>query len=333
MLWLWILLALLVVVLAVLIGGALFFFDFTVRRYPHAKFPQGDDASMTLWENAVREGGKVLDALPFEAWDCTSHDGLALRARFYPAAAPSARTMVCVHGYRSTGVRDYAPLAGSYHARGWNLLLVDDRAHGESEGNYIGFGWLDHDDVLTWLAQLHRRRPQDAALVQGISMGSAAVMLAAGDARFPAFVRGVVADCGYESAWAEFQWEMRQMFHLPPFPLLNVTDLVCRARAKYSFRQADAAAAMRRCHTPVLFIHGEADTFVPTRMVHTVYDACAAPKTLLLVPGAGHAQSCIVDKPAYLAAVDRFAQSVGFADAPVSETAAEVPAPAAASAK
>ncbi|MEG0769982.1 MAG: alpha/beta hydrolase [Ruthenibacterium sp.] len=298
---------------AVLFCCALGLFRFAaVRHAPrHWENEPMPDGIPRRWANAIHEGRAYLKSRPDkEDWFCQSGDGLRLHAAYYPAPQPSDQTVVAVHGFRADGATGFAMMVKFYHGAGCNVLLVDDRAHGESEGKYIGFGWLDKDDVLLWLAEVQAHTPGVRILLHGISMGAATVLMTAGSDALPVCVKGVVSDCAYASAWEEFSYQIRCVLHLPVFPLLQCVNLLNRCLAKYDFHRADTTAFTARIRVPVLFFHGEKDTYVPTQMVHTLYGACTAEKTLLLVPEAGHAQSYAADSAAYEEAVCALLQKV-----------------------
>ncbi|MDO5601934.1 MAG: alpha/beta hydrolase [Oscillospiraceae bacterium] len=244
-----------------------------------------------------------LETMGPETIHITSKDGLGLTGHFLPAAVPTDKTILAIHGYRSNGRKEYAVFARFYHELGYNLLMPDDRAHGESEGRYIGFGWLDREDCKQWIAWLKQRFGPDAqVLLHGISMGAATVLMAAGDGLDPA-VKGVIADCSYSGVWDEFAYQAKHSFHIPCFPVLSLANLISRAIAGYDYKTASVKEQTKKIKVPVLFIHGTKDTYVPTAMVHELFAACRAPKHLLLVNGAVHADSYLTDTPAYEAAV------------------------------
>ena len=141
-------------------------------------------------------------------------------------------------------------------------------------------------------------------------MGAATVLLAGGSEALPACARGIVEDCGYTSAADEFRYQARTLAHVPPWPLVPLSNRVCRRKAGYDYREADALAAVQHIRVPVLFIHGEEDTFVPTWMGRALYEACAAQKQLWLVPGARHAMSYAVAHGEYVRRVRAFLASL-----------------------
>ena len=195
-----------------------------------------------------------------------------------------------------------------YLSRNINVFICDHRGAASSEGNIIGFGALESKDCIKWLNYLNDTFGSDIKLIiHGISMGSATVMLMTGDPNLPANVKFCVADCGFTSAWDEFTYKLGEM-KVPAHPLVEIVNAFNKVYAGYDFKKdTSAIEAVRRAKIPMLFVHGAADAFVPTKMVYELYDACACPdKDILVVEGADHAASFITDQPAYEAKLDKF---------------------------
>ena len=233
-----------------------------------------------------------------------SEDGLTLTGyQFF--GQPGHRYVVACHGYgsRAWGI---ASSAHVFYQMGFNALLPDARGFGESEGDYAGMGWHERRDVVGWCNYILEQDPQAEIILYGVSMGGATVMMTAGEADLPDAVKLVIEDCGYTSVWDEFAAQLDQLFGLPTFPILDVTSLVTRIKAGWSFQEASALEQIKNCTIPVLFIHGEEDDFVPFRMVQPLYDAASCPKQLYTVPGAAHAESAAVDPEGYWGTVRSF---------------------------
>ena len=149
--------------------------------------------------------------------------------------------------------------------------------------------------------------PQAEIVLFGVSMGGATVMMTAGEADLSPNVKCVIEDCGYSSVWDEFAGQLKEMFGLPTFPVLDAASLVTRVRAGWSFKEASAVEQLKKTSLPMLFIHGEDDTFVPYAMLDVVYGACAsADKERLSIPGAGHGGAAGTDPELYWATVEAF---------------------------
>ncbi len=251
------------------------------------------------------EAYQSFAARPAEVWKQESFDGFKLVAHYYPAEDPTShRWALVVHGYTGQG-RHMGAYSYGYHLRGFHVLAPDNRGHGESEGYYIGMGWHDRLDVTGWIREIVRRDPKAEILLTGVSMGEATVMMAAGEEQ-PDNLRCVVEDCGYTSVEAQFTHNLKALFKLPKFPVLAASELICRWRAGYGFKEASSLKQLQKSRLPILFIHGGDDDFVPTEMVHKLYNAYQGEKDLLIVEGAGHAVSIEKDREGYWAKVDSF---------------------------
>ena len=182
-----------------------------------------------------------------------------------------------------------------YHELGFHVLLPNNRAHGDSEGTYIGFGWLDRLDCIQWIKEIKDYFHKNLQIVlHGISMGSATVLMASGE-KLPDDVKCIISDCGFTSVLDELAHNLKQS-HIPPAIILPTATLLSKKRIGYSFKEASTIEQVKKSKTPTLFIHGDQDDFVPTYMVYDLYNACAADKDLLIVEGAKHAQSYLVNQ-------------------------------------
>lgn len=227
------------------------------------------------------------DRAPERVW-ITSHDGLKLAADCLPAKDAKG-TLIVVHGYRSNNFLDFSCVFELYHSWGYNILAVHDRAHGESEGKYIGFGILDRYDVLDWVNYAVENIGGDIFL-DGMSMGATTVLMTSGF-DLPENVKGIIADCGFTSPWEECKHVLKQNFNLPAFPLLHSCSVALKWIAGYSLDEYSTLEALKTNKIPVLFIHGSKDSFVPTYMGKQNYDACIAEKEILIIDDAEHAES------------------------------------------
>ena len=233
-----------------------------------------------------------LAANPGEAVETTSDDGLTLRGVCYThnEAVDSHRWAIALHGYRAnhTGALQ---LAAPYYEAGYNVLTPDLRACGDSEGNFVGMGWLDRKDVLRWIDYIIQRDPDAEIVIHGISMGAATTMMTAGEDT-PDNVKAFVEDCGYTSVWDEFAAQLKDQFGLPSFPLMNTTSALCQYRYGWSFAEAQQIEQVRKSTKPMLFIHGDKDAFVPYAMLHPLYEAkTKGRKAIFIAKGSVHAMA------------------------------------------
>ena len=225
------------------------------------------------------------------------------RQHAYYISNGSQRTAVVLHGWRDNALK-FLYLARLYdRLLGYNVVMPELHAHGLSNGETIQMGWLDRKDVRHWM-ELFRT---DTMVVHGVSMGAATAMMLSGDEP-PAGISDlrIVEDCGYTSVDDEFRGELHNQFGLPPFPLLPTASLLCRLLNGWDFEEASALRQVEKSQLPMLFIHGDSDTFVPTEMVYRLYAAKPGKKELWVTRGSGHAQSYLDHREEYVRHVADF---------------------------
>lgn len=252
----------------------------------------------------------ISDALeiPYKEAVVTSYDGLRLFGKCYIASA-DAPWLIMLHGYRSGAERDFCGGLKFGIDSGFNVLLVDQRAHGKSEGKCLTFGIKERYDCLTWTNYVISQAGGSCKIaLYGMSMGAATVLMAAGSG-LPKNVACIVADCGYTSPKAIIKKVIREM-HYPVFPTYALVRLGGMLFGGFDIEEYSAVQAMEKCDIPVLFIHGDDDRFVPCDMGRENHRHCRAEgKKLLIVPNAGHGMSYMSDKRAYLGTVSEFLNS------------------------
>lgn len=307
--WALIILAGLILLLGiVLICTSIYFFRFTILRKPTATAENNINAN-TNWEQHIpfiMERKKWLDTQDLQTVSVTSDDGLKLSATLIRNENPSDKVVICFHGYTSRSLNDYSAISSFYNKQGFNILLVDARAHGDSEGKYIGFGVLDRYDVLKWIEYTIKTFGKDCKIfLHGTSMGGATVLMASG-LDLPKNVKGIIADCAFTSAYDVFSYILKRDYHLPKFPLMNITEILTKKYAGYGYNDANTLDAVKKTNIPILFIHGDKDDFVPTYMSRQNYEACNSDKKLLIVKGADHAESYYSATEEYEQAIEEF---------------------------
>lgn len=303
--------------IVLLVGGGLAFTGNYFVNYALAADGAGGDRDAAMGNEMPTDEGDQAPTqdtdLPtwiaqnqIETLSITSEDGLTLKGRWF-RNADSHKWVIAVHGYHSN-IQSMEPYAQWYYEKGYQVLTPHMRAHGDSEGDYIGMGWLDRKDMLVWINTIIKQDPQADILLHGVSMGAATVMMTSGET-LPANVKAIVEDCGYTSVWDIFSSELKVRFGLPDFPVMHVSNLVSSLKAGYSWKDASALDQVKKSQTPILFIHGDQDDFVPTDMVYPLYEAATCEKELLIVKGAGHAESRQTDSKLYWDTVEAFVAS------------------------
>lgn len=240
--------------------------------------------------------------------DCylESVDGLELHARYLPAK-DARRFVVLCHGYKGNAFSDFAYMARFLHENHCNLLFIDERCCGQSEGKFITFGAMEQYDVQKWAEYVAKRNHKSLPVyLYGESMGAASVLMASGQ-NLPREVKGIIADCGFRSMRGQMQDMAKNWFHLNWIELLMFRlNLFCTFLAGFRMKDADTTEALRKNKRPVLFFHGEMDTYVDVSNSKYNYTICQAPKELVIVPGARHISSPYVAPELYRSKVLSF---------------------------
>lgn len=290
-------------------SGYLFLMAFGRKKLwgvPTPEFLRSSNDDWKEYEEKCLAGKDWIGKQKTERMETVSKDGLKLSGRMLRAEKQTEKTIIAVHGYRKGSMDFFAASAKFYHDLGYNILFVDDRAHGSSEGKWIGFGWKDRLDICSWCEYLVEETNGKAEIaLLGISMGAAAVMMASGE-RLPEQVKCIIEDCGFDSVWDQFMGVFPKKFLLPKNLTLFIASLINRIVQGYHFKEACAAKQLQKNKLPILFIHGDADDFVPVQVAYRLHEAAVHPSELLIVKGAGHALSYTKDTEAYENAVREF---------------------------
>jgi fermentation-respiration switch protein FrsA (DUF1100 family) len=277
------------------------------RKYPLPGSPAYEQAEA----GALRADPPLwVDTIPHEEAAVTSRDGLALRGWFLPAKGGSVKgvTIIMAHGYSGHPRQISRITQVLYEHSGYNILLPCARGCGCSQGQYVGFGWLDRLDYPLWIDWVKERTAQAgpvSIILYGISMGGSTVLMTAGEGLSPE-VEAVISDCGYTSVYDELKHQLKMVYHIQYEGLLKLVGGIAKKKAGYSFEEASALEQVKKIRVPVLFIHGDADTFVPSWMGRALYEACTAPKEFYSAPGAGHGEACGNDPREYWRQINQF---------------------------
>ena len=302
MIFLYILLAIVFVVLATALVCFLKIFYSPRKKWPEYPVPMGDiykphHEQMIKWIKEAR-------ALPHTEVSIRSFDGLKLCGTYYEFQK-GAPIDILFHGYHGSAEQDLS--GGVYRCQrlGHNVLIVDHRAAGKSEGRVVTFGINESRDALAWVHYvIENIDPSAKILLGGISMGAATVMMASA-MDLPANVVGTVADCGYTSAKDIIKKVIREM-HLPDNLLYPFVRLGARLFGGFDPDENSPIASMPNCRVPVIFFHGDTDAFVPQSMSEENFAACTAPKHLVITSGAGHGLCFPIDVDTYVREIETF---------------------------
>lgn len=298
----------------IIIIAALILTAAAISYYAYRKAFLSDRKRQEDWDGFIRRAGEEgpqvrelmeqLKEITAEDVFINSFDGLKLHGRYYHVK-DGAPLDIQFHGYNGNAMRDFCGGNKISRKSDHNSLLIDQRAHGMSRGKTISFGINERKDCLSWVRYAVERFGEDTEIVlSGVSMGAATVLMAS-DLGLPKNVKAIVADCGYSSPKAIINKVMRDS-GLPDKLMYPFVWLGAMVFGKFNLTESSAVSAVSESDVPILIIHGGTDDFVPCYMAEEIYKACRSEKKLLIVPGAGHGMSYLVDKDLYEKTVKDF---------------------------
>ena len=243
---------------------------------------------------------KAIERLLLEAYEdvwIEAEEGLKLYARLYNMFE-GAPVVLFFHGYRSSSIRDGNGIFELCKKYGYNIMMIDQRAHGRSEGMTMTFGIRERYDVLSWINYAIERFGKESKIVlAGISMGAATVLMAS-NLNLPENVKGIMADCPYSSP-KDILCSVLRSLKLPAGVLYQLAKWSAKVYGRVNIEESSAKEAVTESNVPILFIHGDDDRFVPCCMSRECYDACHSEKKIVFVKDAGHGISYCVDGKLY----------------------------------
>lgn len=303
-------LGLVILILIAITGGSVYMLDYSLSSDPNRK--DMDSAYTALfhrmpdmkpWVDSMNAKGAIRDTF------LTMPTGERHHAIYFRADSACGHTVVLVHGYKDCAVK-FLYLGRMYHRDlKYNVVMPDLHGHGLSDGDDIQMGWKDRLDVKRWTEMAAETFADSlgkaTVVVHGVSMGAATTMCLSGE-ELPEYVKCFIEDCGYTSAWDEFATQLKEQFSLPAFPLMYSTSLLRKIVHGWSFGEASPVNQVARCQRPMLFIHGDRDTFVPFSMMRQLYDAKPGRKEMWITKGTEHAASYLDYPQEYTERVSRF---------------------------
>jgi len=305
-----ILLILLIIIMVFLFGGALYAYRIAFYNPPADpdKAPNIEGSIYEPYRDEISRLYQQIQSRDCEPVTIFSDDGLKLFGRYYHVR-DGAPVDLCFHGYRSRPFTDFAGGSELSFEMEHNVLLVDQRAHGRSEGRSISFGIRERWDVLSWIDYVLKRFGNETQiLLYGVSMGAATVLMASG-LELPANVKGIVADCPY-SVPMDIILHVGKSNPLPQWLIRPFVILGAKIYGGFDIREADVIEAVKNTKVPILILHGAADDFVPAVMSEQAQLSNPSMIRRETFPGAGHALSYLSDTPRYWNIVHEFVGSV-----------------------
>lgn len=263
----------------------------------------------TIYEEEIMTNRQWLENNDKTVVSCTSFDGLKLIGHFFENKN-ARRTLIFFHGWRGTWLSDFAPFSEYFNNGDFNLLLIEQRAQGNSEGLYMGMGTLESKDVITWIDwYIMHQKPLIGELpiyLFGVSMGGSSVLMSLKHG-LPSDVKGIITDCCFADVYSVFRDFAKKVYHIPEYPLVWHLNRLSIKKIGVNLKSCSPVTALTNSSIPILFVHGQSDDFIPPSHTEFLYDICSSPaKQLLLIEGAPHCMSFLIGRAQYTRSLEQF---------------------------
>ncbi len=254
-------------------------------------FPEDQEYS-SMYEEGLAWGEKYADKKQEVSVEST---GLRLVGEYYDFGYDKAaiiipgRTESCKYSYY---------FAEPYRQGGCNILVIDNRAHGLSEGKYPTLGFSECLDLLAWGRLLHETYGNSKVFLHGICIGASSALFALTNPDCPGYMAGMVADGMYTTFYDSFKCHMR-LDHHPIFPVAPEVMAYIRIYAKANVVSDGPIRRIGDLRKPILFLHSREDTFSLPEKAQLLYDKCVAEKELHFFDKGAHSRVRLKNREEY----------------------------------
>ena len=262
------------------------------------------DAEYSAMYDAAVEWGERYDDQTTEV--SIENDGLKLCGRFTDFG--SQKTVLIMCG-RAEGCLYSYYYAEPYRQSGYNVLVIDSRAHGNSEGKYSGKGYLEQADVLKWMQLLHENYHTTSIVLHGVCIGAACAVYVAANSNCPSYLSGIVVDGLFYSFYKVFQQRFKTN-KKPKFPVLYEILYWIKKNTGIDIKKQGPIEYIDKVKVSVLFIHSKEDISSLPEFVPVLFEKCNAPKELIWMDKGAHSHLRIVNQQRYDSAVINYLETL-----------------------
>lgn len=244
----------------------------------------------------------------FEKVSIESFDGVMLNAKYYEYNE-NAPLQIVFHGYRSEGYRDFAGGMKLAKELNHNVLMVEQRGHGESDYRSTTLGMLEKYDCVYWVKYAVKRFGLNVKIIlTGISMGASTVLMAS-NLKLPSNVCAIIADSPFSSP-NDIILKVLKDKNVSSNIVMPFIKFGALVYGGFKFDKIGAVDAVKETNIPILILHGEDDSFVPTYMSKEIYYNCSSKKELCVIEKADHCRGYLVDENKYANVVKKFIKEI-----------------------
>lgn len=227
---------------------------------------------------------------------------------------PKEKTSNCIIFSHGVMMRweSMIPYAKVFCEMGYNCIMYDHRRHGQTGGKNTTYGYYEKHDLKNVIKYAKNRFGNASILgIMGESMGASIMLQYAGMEYKSDPVDFYISDCPYASLELQLKQSFKYKYHVGVFPIFNITRWAIKIRAKFDIMDVSPLSTISKVEKPILFIHGDEDTFVPTYMTKMLHEKKEGYKEILIVKNDKHAQSFVGDTTSYINKVKQFLINIG----------------------
>lgn len=286
-----ILILILLLIISFFIGIVLFIFSIYVFRItfiPPKEFKRGKTTpKWKVYEKEQIAHLKEFDSLEKEDVFINGYKGKKAHGYFIKSKSDSKKVVIFVHGWKSHGLNDYICGGMCLHRQGYNVLVIDQYAHGQSEGKYISFARYDKENLKSWINYVNEKFNDNCKIyLMGMSMGSSTVLWLAGDDLKN--VSGIIGDSGYYNGYDLALYFIKRKLKFFPSVVAFMTRVIALIICKFDIKKCDLQKAMVTSKYPILFLYGDKDDFVPIEHTINAYNDCRSKKEIVMFEDCDH---------------------------------------------
>ena len=295
------------ILLGIVILIVLYFLSVIMRYVKRILYPKTKTYDMAR-DKIKRQGyypEEYINSLSYEPLNLKSAYGYMINGRLYPN--DSDKYIIIVHGITMNiyGALKYLPF---FYKKGFNVVVVDLRNHGETGGDNTTYGYFEKWDLKTVTDYLFNRYGEDISVgLHGESMGGTISMLnMALDKR----IRFGIIDCAFSDLPELLLLKLKQDTNLSSKKLIMLVNIFIKIRAGFSIEDVSPVKELPTISQPILFIHGSKDDYIPSMMSKAMYSFKMDRKSLYIAEGAEHGESMAIDPDQYDVVITRFLNEV-----------------------
>lgn len=262
------------------------------RVLKNANYEAVREEMFALAEQGIKECKEV---------DIFSYDNLKLHGYYFDKGFD--KVIIMFHGVHANGLFHFSIQTREFINRGFNVLVIDERAHGKSEGKYITYGQKEQEDVLSWISYVENVLNFQNIYLYGLSMGATSIALAS--PRFDNKIKGMIIDCGFTNI-NELIDHIVGSQHIPKQLFYHGLIFLAKHLADINFNDLTTVDRLKQTSTPAFFVQGTKDIVATQKFLMDNYNACSSKKEILEVEGAPHTLSVPLEKEKVLNKIFNF---------------------------